>query len=73
MTKTGFSHLKWMPGLSLPVRTTGTGLVVMIKNAFSSGDSGKHRPGLFLSREILSITKSSIAETSEPGNGARFK
>ena len=29
--------------------------------------------GLFLSREILSITGITIAETSEPGKGARFE
>ncbi len=29
--------------------------------------------GLFLAREILSITGISIAETGEPGNGARFE
>ena len=29
--------------------------------------------GLFLSREILSITRMTITETSEPGKGARFE
>jgi signal transduction histidine kinase len=29
--------------------------------------------GLFLSREILSITGISIRETGEPGTGARFE
>jgi hypothetical protein len=29
--------------------------------------------GLFLSREILSITGITIRETGEPGNGARFE
>jgi len=35
--------------------------------------SGKdHGFGLFLSREILSITGITIAEMGEPGRGARF-
>jgi len=29
--------------------------------------------GLFLAREILSITGITIKETGEPGNGARFE
>jgi sensor histidine kinase regulating citrate/malate metabolism len=43
------------------------------KNIFNQG-YGKHTGiGLFLSREILSITGLSIQETGEPGKGARFE
>lgn len=42
-------------------------------NIFTRG-FGKHTGlGLFLSREILSITKMAITENGEPGNGARFE
>jgi signal transduction histidine kinase len=43
------------------------------KQLFTKG-FGKHTGlGLFLSREILSITGISITETGEPGKGARFE
>ena len=43
------------------------------KHLFEQG-YGKHTGlGLFLSREILSITGITITETSEPGKGARFE
>jgi len=39
---------------------------------FMRGFGKEHGLGLFLSREILSITGIRIEETSEPGSGARF-
>jgi PAS domain S-box-containing protein len=63
---------------------TGTGLAITYEDdgaGISPGDKahlfergfGKHSGfGLFLSREILSITGISIAETGTPGSGARF-
>lgn len=64
---------------------TGTGLVITCEDngaGISFGDKaslftqgfGQHTGlGLFLSREILSITGISIAETGQPGHGARFE
>ncbi|MDD1719552.1 MAG: ATP-binding protein, partial [Methanoregulaceae archaeon] len=34
---------------------------------------GKRGMGLFLAREILSITNITLRETGEPGKGARFE
>jgi len=39
---------------------------------FERGDAG-HESGLFLAREILSITGITISETGMPGKGARFE
>jgi PAS domain S-box-containing protein len=43
------------------------------KHLFERGFGKNTGLGLFLSREILSITGITIAETSEPGKGARFE
>lgn len=43
------------------------------KHLFERGYGKNSGLGLFLSREILSISGISITETSEPGNGARFE
>jgi PAS domain S-box-containing protein len=64
---------------------TGAGLVIVLeddgagiagpdkKHLFEQG-FGKHTGlGLFLTREILSITGITITETGDPGNGARFE
>jgi signal transduction histidine kinase len=40
---------------------------------FKRGFGNNTGLGLFLSREILSITGITIAETGEPGKGARFE
>jgi signal transduction histidine kinase len=42
------------------------------QNLFVHGFEKDHGLGLFLSREILSITGITIEEASEPGRGARF-
>ena len=44
----------------------------MKKNLFARGDLGDHGFGLFISREILTITDIIISEESEPGHGAHF-
>jgi len=66
-------------------RETDTGLIIACEDdgaGISAEDKahlfvqgfGKHTGlGLFLSREILSITGITITETSEPGKGARFE
>lgn len=52
----------------------GPGIPLEEKEAiFSRREQGKKGMGLFLSREILSITGITIQETGEPGNGARFE
>ena len=43
------------------------------KHLFERGFGKNTGLGLFLSREILSITRLSISETGEPGKGARFE
>jgi signal transduction histidine kinase len=43
------------------------------KGLFGRGFGHNTGLGLFLSREILSITGISITETGEPGTGARFE
>ncbi|MEI6293816.1 MAG: HAMP domain-containing sensor histidine kinase [Methanomicrobiales archaeon] len=43
------------------------------KKIFDRGFGKNTGMGLFLTREILSITGITIAETSEPGKGARFE
>jgi signal transduction histidine kinase len=43
------------------------------KKIFERGFGKNTGLGLFLAREILSITGISIAETGEPGKGARFE
>ncbi|MCK9632264.1 MAG: PAS domain S-box protein [Methanoregula sp.] len=74
-----------MTAIRLTSRETGAGLVVVCEDngagiatedkarLFEQG-YGKHTGlGLFLSREILSITGITITENGEPGKGARFE
>lgn len=52
----------------------GSGITQADKNNLFKRGFGKHTGlGLFLSREILSITGITIIETGEPGKGARFE
>ncbi len=52
----------------------GVGIATEDKPRLFTRGFGKHTGfGLFLSREILSITGFTIAETGEPGRGARFE
>ena len=74
-----------MTTIRISSNETGGGLVVACEDdgvGIPGGDKqhlfergyGKHTGlGLFLSREILSITAIAIAETGEPGRGARFE
>ena len=55
-------------------RDDGVGVPEDDKQAIFQHGFGTHTGlGLFLSREILSITGISISETGEPGNGACFE
>jgi PAS domain-containing protein len=69
-----FGHDENSSGLTVTCEDDGTGIDPGEKeNIFGKG-YGKHSGlGLFLVREILSITGLSIRETGEQGNGARFE
>ncbi len=55
-------------------RDNGIGISLEDKDKLFIKGFGKHTGlGLFLSREILSITGISITETGEPGSGVRFE
>ena len=73
MTKIRFFASETNNGLILTCEDDGAGIGVEDKKHLFERGFGKNTGlGLFLSREILSITKISLNETSEPGNGARF-
>jgi PAS domain S-box-containing protein len=74
VTRITFSAGKTSNGLVLIYSDNGIGIPDEDKtNLFRKG-FGKHTGlGLFLSREILSITGIAIAETGIPGTGARFE
>lgn len=58
----------------LVVRDNGEGISAEDKqNVFSKGYGRNTGLGLFLTREILSLTGITIQETGEPGTGARFE
>ncbi len=60
-------------GLVISLEDDGTGIMAEDKKRLFERGFGKHTGlGLFLSREILSITGISITENGEPGKGARF-
>jgi PAS domain S-box-containing protein len=61
-------------GLTLICEDNGIGIKTELKNYIFDRGVGRHTGmGLFLSREILSITGISIKETGTPGEGARFE
>jgi signal transduction histidine kinase len=61
-------------GLTLILEDDGEGIAGDDKKHLFERGYGKNTGlGLFLSREILSITGITIRETSDPGNGARFE
>jgi PAS domain S-box-containing protein len=60
--------------LVITVEDDGNGISVEDKKMLFNKGFGKHTGlGLFLSREILSITGITITETGDPGTGARFE
>ncbi|MFZ1127882.1 response regulator [Methanoregula sp.] len=74
MTKIKFFSSETGAGVILTCEDDGAGISGEDKKRLFERGFGKNTGlGLFLSREILSITKISLNETSEPGNGARFE
>jgi signal transduction histidine kinase len=60
--------------LVITVEDDGNGIRMEDKKQLFTKGFGTHTGlGLYLSREILSITGISIIENGEPGNGARFE
>ena len=60
--------------LVITVEDDGNGISIEDKKQLFTKGFGKHTGlGLYLSREILSITGITINETGEPGKGARFE
>jgi PAS domain S-box-containing protein len=60
-------------GLTLVFSDNGAGIPEEYKEELFNQDFSNKRFGLFLSREILSITGISITEVSKPSSGARFE
>ncbi len=61
-------------GLVIAFSDNGAGVPAGDKERiFTRGFGGKRGNGLYLAREILALTDISIAETGEPGKGARFE
>jgi PAS domain S-box-containing protein len=74
MTTIRFSSHEMDTGLILVCEDDGEGISGEDKKHLFERGYGKNTGlGLFLTREILSITGIAIAETSEPGKGARFE
>ncbi|MDD3135772.1 MAG: PAS domain-containing sensor histidine kinase [Methanoregula sp.] len=73
VTRMGFSVKETADGLLLTYCDNGVGITLEDKkNLFKKG-FGKHTGlGLFLLKEILSITDITITEAGEPGKGVRF-
>jgi PAS domain S-box-containing protein len=68
------SHQSTSTGLTITVADNGTGISPEDKKHLFERGFGKHTGlGLFLSREILSITGITLSETGIPGEGARFE
>ncbi|MFA4859356.1 response regulator [Methanoregula sp.] len=60
--------------LVITLEDNGSGILAEDKERIFEQGVGKHTGlGLFLSREILSITDITIRETGSPGSGARFE
>jgi signal transduction histidine kinase len=74
MTKIHISCHETEKGLVLICEDDGAGITREDKEHLFMQGYGKHTGlGLFLTREILSITGITITENGEPGHGARFE
>jgi PAS domain S-box-containing protein len=74
VTRISITHHPAGTGLVITVADNGTGISPDDRPHLFEREFGKNTGlGLFLSREILSITGISISETGVPGKGARFE
>jgi len=74
MTTIRFSHQESGQGILISIEDDGVGITTEDKKRLFERGFGHHTGlGLFLSREILSITGITITENGEPGRGARFE
>ncbi len=74
MTTIRFSVIPKNTQLVIVCEDNGAGMTAEEKEHLFERGYGKHTGlGIFLSREILSITGMTIEETSTPGHGARFE
>lgn len=74
VTRITFSARETGDGLMIVCEDDGVGVPQQDKSQiFTKGFGRDSGLGLFLIREILSITKISIKETGDYGNGARFE
>lgn len=73
VTTITFSYSETGTGLLISYRDDGAGISEEYKKKLFQKGFGKHTGlGLFLSREILSITGITISENGEPGKGVNF-
>jgi PAS domain S-box-containing protein len=73
-TDYSFTYTENLQGLVLVFTDNGPGIPASSKEKIFEREYGRrHGIGLYLSREILSITGISIRETGEEGKGARFE
>ncbi|MGB7787550.1 sensor histidine kinase [Methanoregula sp.] len=74
ITRIAFSYHMSGPDLVIVCEDNGIGISISDKqHIFTKGFGKDSGLGLFLIREILSITGISITETGNPGKGARFE
>jgi len=74
VTRISVSYHRSDTGLIITIADNGTGISLEDKlHLFEQGFGKNNGLGLFLSREILSITGISIRETGIPGKGAQFE
>ena len=68
-------HYREIPnGITILIEDDGPGILASDKESiFERGSIGKNGSGLFLAREILSITGISLRESGTEGRGARFE
>lgn len=74
LTQIRFSWVKSSDGIKIICEDDGVGVPADVKQKIFNRGYFQHTGfGLYLSREIVSITGFSIEETGEPGKGARFE
>ncbi|MDD1685882.1 PAS domain S-box protein [Methanoregula sp.] len=85
MVENVFLHGQHVSAIAMEYEVTGEGLILSLEDngigipsdeklkIFERGYGKNTGLGLFLAREILSITDITIRETGEPGKGARFE